>query len=104
MTAQFLRQVERDFLSRKTSGNTAQTPLGQLQRAYWISLLGATASSQGLDSLEIAGLKKAISNAGATPSASNRKADLWREVVVAIGKTPSKFVNDNKIIYYTNAS
>lgn len=104
MSVQFLRQVERDFLSRKTTGNTAQTPLGQLQRKYWISLIGATASGEGLGTLEIAGLKKAISNAGGTPTATDSRADLWKQLVAAIGKAPSKFVNDNKIIYYTNAS
>lgn len=104
MTAQFLRQVERNYLSRKTTGNTAQTPLGQLQRAYWISLVGATGATQGLDTLELTALRKIITNAGRTPSAAITKAQLWKEAVVAIGQTPSKYLNDNKIIYYTNAS
>lgn len=103
MGATFLNQKEREWISAKVTGATAQTPLNQLKRMYYISYVGGTIPpTVSLTDLEIRWLDKYIRTLLGTPS-SKDISTLWKEAVVAIGQTPSKFLNDNKIIFYSNA-
>jgi hypothetical protein len=104
MSATFLNQLERNWLSRHVTGATPQMPIGQLRRLYYITYLGGTIPSHmGLADLESQWMNKYIRTAGNTPS-SNQNSDLWKNMVSAISKTPSKFLNDNKILFYSNAA
>jgi len=103
MGATFLNQKEREWISSKVTGVTAQTPLNQLKRTYYISYVGGTIPpTVSLSDLETRWLDKYIRTLSGTPSSDNNSS-LWKEIVVAIGKTPSNFLNDNKIIFYSNA-
>ena len=103
MGATFLNQKEREWVSVKATGVTAQTPLNQIKRKYYISYLGGTIPPTAtLADLEARWLNKYIRTLGGTPSSQDIPT-LWKEAVVAIGQTPSKFLNDNKIIFYINA-
>lgn len=103
MGATFLNQKEREWISAKVTGATAQTPLNQLKRMYYISYVGGTIPpTVSLTDLEIRWLDKYIRTLLGTPS-SKDISTLWKEAVVSIGQTPSNFLNDNKIIFYSNA-
>ncbi len=104
MAATFLRQAERAFLLRKTTGFTAQTPVGQLRRVYYATYLGGDNSAATLADLEARWMKKYITDQGATPIASDYAPELWQQIVASIGKTPSKFMNDNQLTFYLNAA
>ena len=103
MGATFLNQKEREWISVKVTGATAQTPLNQLKRMYYISYIGGTIPpTVTLADLEAQWLDKYIRILLGTPSSKNLTS-LWKEAVVAIGQTPSNFLNDNKITFYSNA-
>lgn len=104
MAATFLRQVERDWLLKKTTGFTAQTPIGQLRRVYWSTYLGGDNSKIGPEDLEVMWLRKYITDKGGTPTPTAYNTDLWKQVVAIIGQTPTNFLNDNKILFYVNAA
>ncbi len=103
MAASFLNQAERDFLSKHVTGATPQTPVGQLRRVYYSTYLGGDNSKATLSELEFRWLNKYIRDNGGTPT-DDYSPTLWREVVSVIGKTPSNFLNDNRLTFYTNAS
>jgi len=103
MAATFFRQKERDWLSRKTTGNTAQTPLGQLQRKYWSQYVGGDQAGVPLGDLETKWLNKYIATAVMTPGDQTNNT-LWKMAVLAAGLVPSNFTNDNKLNLYTNAA
>jgi len=100
----YFNQVEREWFLTRVTGATAQTPIGQMKRTYWISQLGSTASNYGLGDLESRWLVKVIIDAGDTPSDENSMATLWKEAVIAIGKTPSIRMTENQMTFYKNAS
>jgi len=95
----YFNQLERDWYTRHLAGVTPQTPIGQIKRRYWISQVGASESSRGFDDLESAWLTKVVSDGGGDPT-----CDLWKEAVITLGKTPSKYVMQNKIIFFQNAN
>jgi hypothetical protein len=97
----YLNQLERDWYARHLTGVTPQTPIGQIKRRYWISQVGASGSNRGFDDLETAWLNKVVSDGGGDPDTTS---DLWMEAVISLGKTPSKYLNQNKIIFFQNAS
>lgn len=100
----YLKQLERDWLAAKVSGTTPQKPLGQLRREYYVSVLGVTSPVVTLKSLEKEWLKQYITDNAGTPTAGARLPTLWKEAVIIAGGTPSKFLNNNKIQFYLNAS
>ena len=100
----YFNQLERDWYLTRVDGATAQTPIGQIKRTYWISQLGATASNYGSGDLESRWLLKVIRDAGDTPSNEKSMATLWKEAVVAIGKEPTPRMKENQMIFYRNAS
>ena len=95
-----LSQIEREWFSAKNPGTTAQKPLSQLKREYYISDIGATSSGTRMEELEIAWLVKYINNKGGTPTEGSSISALWKDVVLAIGLTPSNYINENKILFY----
>ena len=94
----YLNQLEREWLSKRVSGATAQTPLNQLKREYYISTLGSDFSKHGMWELETAWLTKYIIGKGGTPG-----SDLWKDVLLVIGQVPTHYENQNKILFYLHA-
>lgn len=89
----YFNQLERDWYARHVAGSTPQTPIGEIKRKYWISQVGASGSNRGFDELETAWLNKVIGGEGG-----------YKEAVIAIGQVPSKYLMQNKIIFFQNAS
>lgn len=102
MAATRLQEVERAYFRRKVGATAAQEPLQNLKRRYISGFVAGTNPTTKIDELEKMFLRKIISDAGATPT-NNYLATLWRQAVVAVGKVPSKYINDNKITFYLNA-
>ena len=48
-------------------------------------------------------LTKVITDAGATVTDSVNYEVLWKQAVMTLSKVPSKFLSDNKIIFFQNA-
>lgn len=101
-----LATVERQYLLRKVSGATAQTPIGQLRRQYYIQVLGSTGTPQmPYKQLYLSWLRAEIAAQGGTPPTTNLSdSNLWRILVSAIGKTPSNRITDNQLTFYGNAA
>lgn len=102
MAATRLSEVERAYFVRKVSGAPASEPFNNIRRRY-IGSQVSIGPQEKIESIENKWLLKIITDGGDTPS-GNDNGTLWREAVVAIGETPSRYVNDNKIIFYINAA
>lgn len=107
----YLSQLERNWIAEKTAANvnltdpTPQTPLGEMKRVYYVSVLGGDpGKSVNLKELERRWLAKYIVNNGGTPTVKADLATLWKEAVSTAGATPGKYLNENKKLFYLNAS
>lgn len=100
-------QGEREFYYRKLGAATPQKPLNQLARDYYLSYLGSNVADNKtpLDQLETVWAKQFIRNNGGTPPSGNNHSQLWRQLVVVIGKgsQASKYLNDNRLTFFLNA-
>lgn len=96
--AVFLSQLERDWISKHTTGVTPQTPLNTLKKKYY-SEYTASMQNYGLPGYDW--LRLQIVAAGGTPS--GRGLALWQQLNAAKGFPVAKTINANKIIFYTNA-
>jgi len=107
--ASFFNQVERVWYLKKVSGSNAQTPIGLLKRKYYTAYSGVLAAGENapqlsLGELEWRWLLKYVSGHGGTVSDDDGSADLWIKMVATTGKVPTKYVNQNQIIFYQNAA
>lgn len=102
MAATRLHEVERAYFVRKLGGATAQEPLQNVKRRYISGFVSAGSPSTKIDELEKLFLRKIIADGGGTPT-NNYLSTLWQQAVSTIGEVPTKFINDNKIIFYVNA-
>lgn len=91
-------EVERAYFVRKAGGANPDETLANIKRRYWLGLLGG-ATTKGFVSLEKDWLRKIINDNGKVPS-SDYLSSLYIEAVVALGGTPSKFINDNRRLVY----
>jgi len=67
-----------------------------------VGVIGAGVNAQTqLNQLEKLWLGKVIGGAAIN---FNSIEELWRQAVISISKTPSKYLNDNKITFYLNAA
>lgn len=90
-TSKYPNERMRFWFSSRVAGSGPQTPLGELQRKYWYSLgLNGT-----FDEQQRTWLKKIITDAGKTPGAVNRVAQLLIEALDSQGIVPSKFESEN---------
>lgn len=99
-----LSEVERAYYVRKAGGAEPTKPLNQIKREYWASVIGAGSANSPFSELENQWKMKVLATAGITPSNPNSEADLWRQLVVSIGQTPTLRINENKMIFYLNAA
>src|SRR5258708_2828079 len=98
-------QVQRKWLMTHVSGKTAQTPLNDLLRAYYISQIGGPAAYvNSLNDLERQWLRKVIIAAGQTPVDTKYVGSLWGQAVATLGQPVSNYTIQNKIQYYLNAA
>lgn len=103
-----LSQLERDFYLRNTGGlgMTGATPFGTLQRTYYINYLNNPAKwnkNTPLDQLVIDWAKAYIVSLGATPEPGSYLTSAWRQLVVALGKTPARNITQNKRLFFFHA-
>jgi hypothetical protein len=100
-----LTQVERNYFVRKAGGATPTERLTSVKRRYIAGFLGGGTNAQtSLAQMEKLWLMKVLADATITVTDKNSIEELWRLSVVSISKSPSKFLNDNKITFYVNAS
>lgn len=98
-----LSQAEREYFIRKLNkadSNLKRTT--QIKREYFIFFLGQGNPNVSLRELEDLWIDKTIFDAGGTEVES--EGDEWKTMVALIGKTPSEFINSNKLTFYLNAS
>lgn len=94
-----LSQIEREFLSSRIAGATAQTPIDQLRRRFYSEYVGVQSTpTTGLRDLEYQFLRKVIVDNGQVPG----EYELWKEAVAALGVAPSKYEHENKRLLYLN--
>lgn len=105
MAASFLQQLERNYFVRKAGGAEPREPLNNIKRRYFYTFLtGQPMSARTpLGELEALWLTKVVADSGATVTDSVNYEVLWKQAVMTLSKVPSKFVNDNKIIFFQNA-
>ena len=100
-----LSQQERRWFATLVAGTTSQTPLNDIKRRYFISQIGGvSADIKSLPDLEIQWLRKAITDAGATPVETSYTSELWRQLVSALSLNVSRYENENKLTFFTNAA
>ena len=99
-----LSELERSWFQTHLTSVSPQTPLGELKKLYYLSQVGSGYSGTNtLAELETAWLKKVIVDNGATPS-GDYDSELWKEVVASQGKTPTRYVNQNKILFFSTTA
>ena len=104
MSSKNLSDLERQYFARKVDGGTTpQEPLNQIKRRYFCDYLNLTNGYRySFADLEDLWLKKFIDDNGGTLSGSYPSA-LWKQAVSAIGGTPTRQMNGNKIIFFSTA-
>ena len=98
-------QKEREWLAKKLANSntaTAQTTLEELRRRYYMIQTGKGPQTAFTD-LELAWLLKEIADRGGTPRGTY-SSELWRQLVAVIGGTPSRYIDQNRLIFYSTAS
>lgn len=91
-----LTDAEYTWYKTRSTSTVAKSPLVEMQRTYWISVVGATGSGISNQEIEMKWLR---SLTGVT---SSQYGDMWREAVAGIGKVPQNSISQNKLIYYKN--
>jgi hypothetical protein len=97
-----LGALQRQWFARHLSGVTAQTPLNDLKRRYFVSQIGgASANVQDLNDMEVQWFRKLINDNGGTPSGMY-PPDLLKQALAALGFTVTKYDNQNRINLFQN--
>lgn len=107
--------AERDYYVAHTTGTSAQTPFGQLQRTFMMQYIqnnepGMTAPKKALvqaqpfDELILRWLKVWITANGGTPPSNRYLSSHWMAAVSLLGKPVSKYVGDNQTTFFLNAA
>jgi hypothetical protein len=113
----FLAQAERDWMSARLSGTSGYPgkQSSQIRREYYMGHVSAATSlgpSTGLEELEKIWLRDYVVSAVGASAASTMgvfspdigNSELWKNAVVVIGGTPVRYLNQNKLFFYLNAS
>lgn len=105
MAATRVSEVERAYFVRKAGGATPTEPLNNIRRRYFYTFLTGQlmTARTSLNELEAMWLTKVITDAGATVTDTVNYEILWKQAVMTLNKTPSKYLADNKILFYVNA-
>lgn len=100
-----LTAVERNYFVRKLGGAANTDPLNNIKRKYFYSYIGSDVGpTTPLHQLEKMWLAKLINTAGVGSINIKNESDLWKNAVLAIGQTPSPYINNNKMKFFINAS
>lgn len=86
--------LARKYFVEKAGGADPDEPLANIQRRYWLGLLGGKPTT-GFNSLEKDWLRKIISDNGGTPD-GDYLSNLYIQAVVSLGGTVSKFLDENR--------
>jgi hypothetical protein len=97
-----LSEVERTYYVHQVGGASPTTPLNQIKRQHWISVIGGNAQTP-FNQLETDWMLHVISNSGFIPLDPHSNAALWKQMVISIGLTPTKNIDENKMIFYIGA-
>lgn len=95
-----LSDIERQYFVSKAGGASPQEPLGQLKRRYFSDFVNGN-GNESFSELESAWQNKVITDNGGTPN-SAYSADLWKQMLIAIGIAPKNTVSENKRLFYIN--
>lgn len=93
-----INQIERVFLYGRITGATSQTTLPQMRRQFYTEYLGGASATTGIVELERLFLQKVI----ATNGGPENNYPKFANAVAALGVTPAKYENENKILLYQN--
>ncbi|MBI2601410.1 hypothetical protein HYW42_05690 [Candidatus Daviesbacteria bacterium] len=93
-----LQQLERDWLLARVNPGTAQVTNDQLKRTYF----NGQSFTGTLRDQEKQWLRKVITDALGTPSNTPYLGTLLIETLVALGVTPTKFMNENWRLLFIN--
>lgn len=91
-----LSSAEHDWYATR-SGMPSNAPLNEHKRAYYVSQ-GVTGLNKPLTQMEREWLQKL------TGVTSQRLPDMWLQAVAGAGKSPSRNINQNRFIYYTQVT
>lgn len=101
------KDVQRRYMMTHTTGVTSQTPLGELERRYYVQYLAGSATvgpTTSLNDLKIRWMRKWIqTNSGAAPT-QNFTSDLWKAMVASIGFRPVNSTATNIMNFWLNAT
>lgn len=93
-----LAEVERKYFIRKLGQEIpASMSLNEVKIRYWVSYVGGFPQGTPFSDMEDAWITKVINKPDTDYS------DDWIEMVISIGKIPTKYINQNKLIFYLNA-
>jgi hypothetical protein len=102
------KDVERRYMMTHTTGVTAQTPLGELQRKYFIQYLGGaggTITAQtSLNDLKVKWMRRWLQNHGSVAPTQSFGSDLWKAMVASTGIRPVNSTATNIINFWLNAT
>lgn len=95
-------EAERLYFSFKSGGDNTGKPLNQIKREYFAKFLGTGNATTPFNELELQWMLKVLANASLTPTTGNWMADLWKQMVSSIGKIPTQYIEQNKLIFFSN--
>lgn len=96
-----LSEIERKYFLRKLNEVVpSTTPLNDIKVRYWVKYVGGFAPNTPFNDMEWAWMMKVL---GVATASREDWDDAWKEMVISIGKTPSKYHNENQLIFYLNA-
>lgn len=101
------KDVQRRYMMTHTTGVNQQTPLGLLERMYYIQYLGgnqAVGPTTSLNDLKIKWMRLWITNHSGTAPTQNFTSDLWKAMVASIGMRPVNSTATNIMNFWLNAT
>jgi len=103
MPATRINEIERAYFIRKLGGtNLPSKPFNQIKREYIAAFVGGASGKISMSELETLWLRKIAADFGYTPEEST--PGLWKQAVMSIAQVPSRFVEENRMIFFINAS
>ena len=101
-----LQEAERAYFVRKLGGTQLPTrPLHDIEREYFAKILGnaVNTATTSFKELQIRWMRSVLATA-AVAAVTDYDSELWKLMVISISQTPARTINQNQIIFYTNAS
>lgn len=96
-----LTQLERAYFTRKLGSGAATRPFNDIKKAYLLGQVQNSGGREELSALEKKWLQKIVAASGQTPA--KYISDLWKQAVLSISGTPTKYINQNKKTFFATA-